>query len=155
LTCVTDARPVLLWQNLRGAEAPVGRARMNMTTFLDRWNVPSGVAAATGIAALLLAVLFTTAGGCDGTRSAARKPPRQFYSNDDGATWFAADASNVPPFDHDGKVAYRARVFKCGTGAPFVSHLERYAPEAKKKLEAMYAKNPQGSAPADLLGFGS
>jgi hypothetical protein len=58
-----------------------------------------------------------------------------FYSVDDGATWFA-DASDKPsPFDYQGKPAYRVYVWKCAHGKTFVSHMERLAPAAKKRLD--------------------
>ena len=31
-----------------------------------------------------------------------------FFSDDDGKTWFPDDAMKIPPFDHNGKPAYRA-----------------------------------------------
>ena len=36
---------------------------------------------------------------------------KEFYSDDDGKTWFLEDMSKDSPFDHDGKPAYRAVVF--------------------------------------------
>ena len=32
---------------------------------------------------------------------------KAFFTIDDGKTWFAADVTCVPPFDHDGSEAYR------------------------------------------------
>jgi hypothetical protein len=60
---------------------------------------------------------------------------RCFFSTDDGKSWFADDASKLPPIDHEGKTAYRVRVFRCPDGKGFVSHLERYAPADKARLE--------------------
>ena len=65
-----------------------------------------------------------------------------FFTDDDGKTWFPDDAKRVPPFDRNGKPAVRAHVYKCG-GKTFVNHMERYTPEAKKKVEAIYAKEVQ------------
>ena len=59
-----------------------------------------------------------------------------YFSNDDGKTWFADDINKIPPFDKDGKPAYKAYVYKCPGSDPFVSHLERYTPEGKKAMEA-------------------
>lgn len=59
-----------------------------------------------------------------------------YYSNDDGKSYFADDISKIAPFDKDGKPAYRAYVYQCPGGEPFVSHLERYTPEGKKAMEA-------------------
>ena len=62
-----------------------------------------------------------------------------FFTDDDGKSWFADDAKKIPPFDHNGKPAYRAHVYKCD-GKTFVNHMERYTDAAKKKMEALYAK---------------
>jgi prepilin-type processing-associated H-X9-DG protein len=68
---------------------------------------------------------------------------RAYYTIDDGKTWFADDINKIPPFEKDGRPAYRVYVYKCPNSPPFVSHLERYTPEAKKALEAMQkAKDP-------------
>jgi hypothetical protein len=72
-----------------------------------------------------------------------------FFTTDDGKTWFADEADKIPPFEKDGKPAYRVYVYRCGDGKPFVSHLERYTPEAKKLLEEGRANNRLGDP--DLL----
>ncbi len=79
-----------------------------------------------------------------------RIPTERFYSDDDGATWFADDINKIPPFDHNGKQAVRANVYQCGSGKPFVAYLEKYDDKAKAKLEELQAKmkevgnNPPG-----------
>lgn len=60
--------------------------------------------------------------------------PRAYFTADDGKTYFAAGMENVPPFEHEGKSAVRAYVFRCGTGEPFVGYVERYVPEAHKAM---------------------
>lgn len=66
----------------------------------------------------------------------ARREPitEAFYSVDDGATYFADDVNKVSGFDHAGRPAYRAYVFRNGDGEPFVGYLERYAPEVRAEL---------------------
>jgi hypothetical protein len=64
-----------------------------------------------------------------------RIPTKAYYTADDGATYFADDIRLIPPFDHDGKPAVKADVFKCAGGKEFVGYLERYKPDAKKKIE--------------------
>jgi hypothetical protein len=73
-----------------------------------------------------------------GSGAEARKGPQlTFFSADDGRTWFPGDAAKLPPIEHEGKTAYRVRVFKCpADGSEFVSHLERFSAEDKKQLEA-------------------
>src|SRR5208282_4267961 len=54
-------------------------------------------------------------------------PPKDYFTVDDGKTFFVAGDDNVPPFDHDGQPAVRAYVFQCG-GQQFVGYLERFTP---------------------------
>jgi hypothetical protein len=59
---------------------------------------------------------------------------KRFFSVDDGATYFLADGTNIPPFTHEGKTAYRVKLYKCGDGKETVSHLERYSEAALKRI---------------------
>ena len=61
---------------------------------------------------------------------------RTFYTVDEGKTWFVEDAERVPPFDHNGQSAVRVRLFQGKDGKPFAGYLERYTPDAAKRLEA-------------------
>lgn len=81
--------------------------------------------------------------------SRPRIPTKDYYTVDDGATYFADDIKKIPPFEHDGKEAVRVRVFRCAKGGPFVGYLEKYTPAAQKQLEAMQnqAANPNGPVP--------
>src|SRR5438874_1930788 len=64
-----------------------------------------------------------------------------FYTTDDGKTWFADDADKIYPFDHDGKQAFRAYVFKCNHDAPpFVVALGRINEAGRTKLAEFRAK---------------
>jgi len=67
---------------------------------------------------------------------------QQFYSDDDGQTWFADDVARISPFDHHGKKACVAAVFRCDNGRPFVGYLQRYSEEAKANLEKTIAAQP-------------
>jgi hypothetical protein len=88
------------------------------------------------IALIIIGWQLTGAGGPD-------IPTKAYYTTDDGATWFADDINKIPPFDKDGKPAYRVHVFKCTDGKEFISHMERYTPEAQKKLEEARAAGDQ------------
>ncbi len=70
---------------------------------------------------------------------------KSFFSDDDGKTWFVDDASKIPPFDHEGKVAYRAAVFKCADGTQFVGRLEKFSDEVKAQMEETIRKNPSAA----------
>ena len=48
-----------------------------------------------------------------------------YFSDDDGATYFLDNLAQEVPFDHNGKLAFRAYVFRCQSGAPFVAFLGR------------------------------
>ena len=103
----------------------------------DNPRITTGVTIALITIVLGYTLFSSTRGGPGGA-----PPPvanRAFYSADDGATWFADDATRIPPFDHNGKQAVRARVYRCD-GKTFVNHLERYTPEARKRLEQAYAR---------------
>ena len=65
------------------------------------------------------------------------------YTTDDGATWFIDDANKLPPFKKDGREMVRAYVYRDASGTEFVSHLERYTPEAQRALAAMAALPPE------------
>lgn len=69
-------------------------------------------------------------------------PTQAYYTIDDGQTWFADEIDKIPPFEKDGKPAYRVHIFRCGKGAPFASHLERYTADAKGKLEQARLAGP-------------
>ncbi len=58
----------------------------------------------------------------------------EFFSDDDGATWFADDGTKLPPFDHGGKMAVLAKVYQSKDGRQFVGYLMKYAPEARQKI---------------------
>jgi len=63
---------------------------------------------------------------------------KEWFTIDDGKTWFADDAMKLPPFEYQGKTAYRVRVWTCDGGkTTFASHLERINPEARARLEQM------------------
>ncbi len=60
-----------------------------------------------------------------------------YFSVDDGKTFFADDASNIAPFDFNGKRAVQAVVYRCGDGQPFIGYLLKFPPDAKAALDAM------------------
>ena len=78
-------------------------------------------------------------------RSAGGSKPvtKAFYTVDDGQNWFADSSERLPPFDHEGKQAVRAYVFRYGSGKPFVGYLERFTENAKKQLEKIPAPSSQ------------
>jgi hypothetical protein len=96
------------------------------------------------ITILIVAVLLLI-GGWVGLRMRSATLAAQnnaFYTTDDGKTWFVADASHIPPFDHDGKVAVEAKIFTCDGGKTlFCGYMEKFDPEVKKLFD-IAEKNP-------------
>jgi hypothetical protein len=59
---------------------------------------------------------------------------QDFYTTDDGQTWFRGPINKAVPFEHEGKEAVRAYVFRCG-GTEFVGYLERLTSTAMKQIQ--------------------
>jgi len=80
---------------------------------------------------------------------------RDFFSDDDGTTWFVDDGTKLAPFDHNGKQAVLAKVFKCGDGKMFVGYLEKLSDDVKERVESARAAGPAhgGISKADPTGF--
>ena len=97
-----------------------------------------------GIIVVMLALLLWPRGG-GGRGIGGSSSPQTFFTIDDGHTWFPDDAKKIPPFKKDGKDAVLAIVYRCG-GKTFVNHMQRYTPDAQKKLEAIYAKGDAAGA---------
>lgn len=63
-----------------------------------------------------------------------------YFCDEDGKNVFIDDAENVPPFDHNGKLAYRAVIFKCVDPQgkviqePFVQRVECYDEESRAEI---------------------
>jgi hypothetical protein len=119
-------------------------------------NITTGIT--IGIIVLALAFIVWQIMGGDGMGTPQTK---MYYSADDGATYFSDDVSKVPPYDHEGKQAVRAYVFKCSDGTPFVAYLERMAPEVRDKYEAALKlqsdpeKGPQAMMDAETMSMES
>jgi hypothetical protein len=74
-------------------------------------------------------------------RSANGQPPsKNFFTVDDGKTWFADSSNKLPPFDYDGAKAVRCYVFE-GKNGKFAGLLEKYSDSTLQQL-ATEAKRP-------------
>lgn len=96
-----------------------------------------GVTGGVLLIALILIVMSIRSGG---PQEAATT--KDFYSIDDGVTSFVDEAfpTRVPPFQHQGKTAYRAHVWTCDGGkTTFVSGLQKFSDQAKKTLDGLVA----------------
>ena len=116
----------------------------------DKLNQNPAITTGATIAVIVIAVIFIIYSVIPaGTPKATTKA---FFTIDDGANWFIDDIKKKPPFaDKDGKIAVRAHVFQCGS-KKFVAYMERYRPEAIKRLEAMEALEAKGknASPDDM-----
>jgi hypothetical protein len=71
-----------------------------------------------------------------------------YFSDDDGKTWFLDSADRVPPFDHNGKPAFRAAIYSYDGGSKqFCGYLMRYNPDVQKKIEAAIAHGANQTPP--------
>lgn len=93
-------------------------------------------AAAIASALVIVGILIIWRQFSAGHRDVAATAAREFYSDDDGKTWFVDSAFKVPPFDHNGKQACRAHVYRCADGKEFVGYLSAFDAEDKSKIEA-------------------
>jgi hypothetical protein len=68
-------------------------------------------------------------------------PTRWYFTVDHGKTWFVDDINKVPPFEHKGQQAYRARIFTCDGGSTeWCGYIERCNPKVKAKVDESVAR---------------
>ncbi len=104
-------------------------------------TLAGGIALVIAIIALYFTFRSASSSNYSGIATAS------FYSADDGKSWFKDDLDKIPPFDHDGKQAVRAHVYRCqDTGKEFVGYLEKFSPEGKSSLEKLTAENALGDS---------
>ena len=74
---------------------------------------------------------------------------KSFFTVDDGKTFFVDSSERIPPFDKDGRPAYRAHVFECG-GKRVVGYMSRFRPEAIAALEEAKKYRGTGKPPPNV-----
>src|SRR5579862_9768260 len=104
---------------------------MNFREFIKR-NPHAG--ATVGVALLLVALIIMglhllRSGDVDVSGS-------MYYSDDDGKTYFVDRGDRITPFDHNGRPAVGAVVYRCGGAPPFVGFLMHNTDDARAGLEA-------------------
>jgi hypothetical protein len=101
------------------------------------------------VAAVAVLLLLTGVGMAIAIRSGSSPRSageRVWFSDDDGKTWFPGDVRALPPFDHNGKPAVRAVVFRCDTHKKtFVAYLQRFTPEGQRMLREARSGNGPSS----------
>jgi hypothetical protein len=79
-------------------------------------------------------------------------PGSAFFTVDDGKTTFVDSAELLPPFEKDGKTAYRVHVFTCDGGKTKINgYLQRLSPLGKEKMKAL--RESQKKNPGKLPGL--
>jgi len=58
-----------------------------------------------------------------------------FYTDDDGATFFTDSVNRIVPFDHNGRQAYRADVFRDADGKEFVGLIYRHTATGRNEMQ--------------------
>lgn len=83
---------------------------------------------------LVLCIAGTAVGlGIRSTMTVAPDTSRAFFTIDDGKTWFVDSSSRIPPFEKDGKTAYRCSVYECD-GKRYVVEIQKYDDKTAKAL---------------------
>lgn len=104
------------------------------------------LAAGLGVAFLVVSVALLVA-----TNRGAPGRVTQAYYTVDGKTFFADDIDKIYPFDQGGKPAYRAYVYQCSGGDPFVAYMARYSDGAKKRIAELSAKSGDPEAQGQVV----
>ena len=103
----------------------------------DAINKYSGVVSGVLVLAIVACLYLTY-------RSATGGPTPPFvdyFTVDDGATWFAGKGDQIAPFDYGGKTAVQAHVFRCPDGKEFVGYLESNSEEGKRIIGVVRGGN--------------
>lgn len=105
------------------------------------------VATAIGVAFVGMAIGLVLWSTSSGIPSPLKKG---YYSDDDGKTYFVDEVDKVVPFDHSGRPAVTAYVFRAGWGTPFVGILQQYNGRGHDELVKLYAQPHSGDVDAQI-----
>ncbi|HWB54846.1 MAG TPA: hypothetical protein VG722_11660 [Tepidisphaeraceae bacterium] len=110
-----------------------------------------------GLSLVLAAVFFVLAGAVVAYQNWPAKRANlamSFFTDDEGQTWFSAASTNLAPFDHDGKTAVMAEIFTYDSGNKKIcGYLQKYTPEAKRRLEAAFADAKSHGQPLENVAL--
>jgi hypothetical protein len=86
-------------------------------------------------------------------RAQSQSPGMQeFYSDDDGTTWFADDGTKIAPWDHNGKQAVLAKVYQTVTGKQFIAYLMKFTDKAHDDAVSSQKTGQMRSGPSAVKG---
>jgi hypothetical protein len=109
---------------------------MAIRDILNKNPAIMGVAGVTILLAGLIALAMQIWGGS----------PRgqEFYTDDDGKTFFADSAGRIVPYQHNGKEVVIAEVFKTEKHAPYVAYMRRYTAAALQQIAQAHPDQKPG-----------
>lgn len=84
----------------------------------------------------LIGVASVSVVGVASARNSTKAEPIKAYYTTDGETLTELSAGQFSPIKYNGKDAYRAYVFRCGQGKPYINHVERLTKGTDEKLAA-------------------
>ena len=113
-------------------------------TLNEKPGLSIGLAAGLIVLAIIFIIYEMSGGG--GGAGAGAGIRQDFYSDDDGKTWFADEADKITPYKTDKGMAAKAYVFRCKDGKEFCGYLERYTPEGQKKFQQLQGQPGAGRA---------
>ena len=112
---------------------------MGLRETLNKNPAVAYVAAGTLLVAAIAVILWAN-------RGVPARLSEVYYTDDNGKSWFADDVDRLYPFDHNGKQAYRAYVYQCGSEPPFVHYVARITDSARAKIAELQAKPDDAEA---------
>jgi len=126
---------------------------MPLRAFLNRHPVATVGVVVVLIALAVVSIVYQLRPPSD----VALGPRKDFYTVDDGETWFVDDIDKITPFDHDGKPAVLVHLFTCDGGkARFVGYLEKLPDGAVEKYRARMnfpaSATPEADDVAEMVG---
>jgi len=114
-------------------------------------NKKLGIGVGIAIVAVGIVALAIQMGG--GRTDAVVAAVNAFYTDDGGASFFRDDVCRISPFDHNGKQAYRADVFRGADGRQFVGLIYRHTDSGRKEMQGYLpnkSKDSDGAARRSL-----
>ncbi|HWB55210.1 MAG TPA: hypothetical protein VG722_13495 [Tepidisphaeraceae bacterium] len=111
---------------------------MGIRETINQYSKASTIVVACVICAGVAGIAFELTG------NNGKPPSKNYYTTDDGKTWFVDSSAKLPPFDHGGLQAVRCYVFK-GKDGEFAGLLEKYGGDVQKELSQQ--NKPTGNLP--------
>jgi hypothetical protein len=102
----------------------------------QKMNENPAITGGVSVGLVVLILIYILYSSLHSSRPAIRGSDEIYYSDDDGASYFADDSTQIPPYDHGGKQAVKCYVFSCN-GTKFVGYLERFSTTGLHHLDAI------------------